>query len=213
MYPGATVAQTSCPVTGTIAAGNAVAAKANKDFVIAYDAFKALPCDHALTTLDGQKLSPGIYCFDAAATSTGGVLTLDGPADGIWIFKIGTLGTGALTGTNFSVVTPGGSPPPCSNVYWWVAEGATITDSKFVGTVLSGAAITLTRGTFTGDAFAKAAATITGTTTTACALGGGVPSCSNEEAATGACDQGDDHNEGHEKDGQEDAEHREEDGE
>ena len=120
--------------------------------------------------------SPGVYCFDAAATSTGHVLTLNGSSTDTWIFKIGTLGTGALTGTNFSVVTPSGAPPPCNNVFWWVAQAATMTDSQFVGTILAGDAITVTRGTFNGDALAKAAVTTTGTTVSACALGvGGGP--------------------------------------
>jgi len=171
--PGTAITQTSCPVTGTINAGNSVAAQAASDFLIAYDQFKALTCDRTLTTIDGLRLSPGVYCFDAAATSTGGVLTLDGPSTGIWVFKIGTLGTGALTGTSFSVVTPSGASPPCNNVYWRVAEAVTMTDSRFVGTILAGAAVTLTRGTFNGDAFAKAAVTITGTAVTACTLGDG----------------------------------------
>src|SRR4051812_9204901 len=186
--PGVTITRTSCPVTGTIDAGDTAAAQAHNDFLTAYDAFKALPCTQTLTTLDGLTLSPGTYCFDAAVTSTGGVLTLDGPVDGTWIFKVGTLGTGALTGTNFSVVMPGGRPPPCNSVYWWVAEAATLTDSKFVGTILAGGAVTLTRGTFNGDAFAKAAATITGTAATACTLGGAggsPPPCARKDFVTG----------------------------
>src|SRR6266849_1755485 len=184
--PGTAITQTSCPVTGTINAGNTVAVQANKDFFIAYDKFKALACDRTLTTLGNQTLSPGVYCFDAAATATGSatapaLLTLDGPANGIWIFKIGTLGTGALTGTSFSVVTPSGAPPPCNNVFWWVAEAATMTDSTFVGTILAGAAISLTRGTFSGDAFAKAAVTITGTAVTACAIGSASPACKDKD--------------------------------
>ena len=187
--PGTAITQTSCPVTGTINAGNAAAVQANSDFFIAYDKFKALACDRTLTTLDGQTLSPGVYCFDAAATSAGGVLTLDGPANGIWIFKIGTLGTGALTGTGFSVVTPSGAPPPCNSVYWWVAEAATMTDSKFVGSILAGAAVTLTRGTFNGDAFAKAGATITGTAVTGCAIGSASPpSCKDRDKDKCKCE-------------------------
>jgi hypothetical protein len=168
--PGLVITQTSCPVTGTVDAGGPAATQAHDNFLTAYDAFKALACDRVLTTLDAQTLPPGVYCFDAAATSTGGVLTLNGPPTGIWVFKVGTLGTGALTGTSFLVVTPNGTPPPCNNVYWWVAGAATLTDSKFVGSVLAGAAITLTRGTFNGDAFAKTAVTITGDAVTACPL-------------------------------------------
>src|SRR5712692_3286011 len=109
--PGTAITQTTCPVTGTINAGNAAAVQGNSDFFIAYDTFKALACDRVLTTFDSQTLSPGVYCVDAAATFTDAVLTLSGPANGLWIFKVGTLGTGALTGTRFSVVTPSGTPP------------------------------------------------------------------------------------------------------
>ncbi len=117
-------------------------------------------CTTLTGTLAGVTLSPGVYCFDAAATVTG-VLTLDGPADGIWTFKIGTSGTGALTGSSFSVVMAGGAQR--GNVTWWVAQGVTMTDSQFLGTVLGGADITLTRGTFDGNVKAKADVTITGT--------------------------------------------------
>ena len=187
VYPGVTITQTNCPVTGTLHAGDTVAAQAQRDFHTAYDAFAALPCDHTLTTLDGQTLSPGVYCFDAAATSTGGVLTLDGPSNGLWIFKVGTLGTGALTGTNFSVVTKAGTPVPCNSVYWWVSQAVTMTDSAFVGTILAGTSITLTRGTYSGDALAKVAATVTGTKATACAAagGGGGGSCEGKDFVTG----------------------------
>jgi len=165
----ASVVHTNCAVDGAVVAP--VSAQVVADFDAAYADLAALPCDTTLTTLDGQTLSPGVYCFDAAATSTGSVLTLDGPADGSWIFKVGTLGTGALTGTNFSVVTPGGTPPSCNSVTWSVAEAATMTDSQFVGTILAGAAITLTRGTFNGDALAKAAVTLTGAAVIGCDSG------------------------------------------
>jgi hypothetical protein len=102
-------------------------------------------------TLAGVTLTPGVYCFDAAATLTG-TLTLKGPAKGIWIFKVGTSGTGALTGTDFSVVMAGGGQ--ACNVYWWVAQAATMTTSNFLGTILAGADITVTGGTFSGDTLA-----------------------------------------------------------
>ncbi len=170
--PDSSMTQTNCTINGTIHAGDASAVTAYNDFLSAYDALQALPatsCDQVLTgTLAGVTLTPGVYCFDAAATLTG-QLTLVGPADGVWIFKIGTPGTletGALTGTNFSVVMEGGGLP--CNVYWWVAEAATMTDSNFQGTILAGTAITITRGTFNGDALAQAAVTMTGATITGC---------------------------------------------
>ena len=173
VYPGTAVTRTGCHIAGSIHAGDAVAQAASADFLIAYAAIAKLACDFPpLTTLNQTLSSPGVYCFDAAATSTGGTLTLNGPADGIWIFKVGTGGTGALTGTNFSVVMAG-SGQPC-NVDWWVAQAATMTDSNFVGTILAGAAITITRGTFTGNALATAEVTMTDTALVGCkATGGG----------------------------------------
>jgi len=185
----ASVVQTSCTINGAIIAP--VSANVLADFNTAYDAFAAISCDQVLTgTLAGVTLTPGVYCFDAAATLTG-TLTLDGPANGIWIFKIGTGGTGALTGTNFSVVMTGGGTP--CNVDWWVAQAATMTDSNFLGTILAGAAITITRGTFTGDALAKAAVTLTGTSLVGCegGTGNGKQHC-NQGVGNGpeGCDPG-----------------------
>lgn len=156
----ASVVQTSCPITGSIIAP--VSAQVVADFNTAYAGYGAIPCGQTLSgTLAGVILAPGVYCFTAAATLTG---TLHLTGSGPWIFKIGTGGTGALTGTGFSVVTSN----PC-NVNWWVSQAATMTDSNFAGTILAGAAITLTRGTFAGNALATAGVTITGTALTGCA--------------------------------------------
>jgi hypothetical protein len=121
-----------------------VSAQVLTDFNDAYAAIAATSCDETLTgTLAGVTLAPGVYCFDAAATLTG-TLTLAGDPSAVWIFKIGTGGTGALTGTNFSVVLANGVP--ACNVTWWVAQAATLTDSNFKGSILAGAAITATGG-------------------------------------------------------------------
>src|ERR1035437_2530127 len=88
--PG-TFANTDCTISGTV---NTNATAAYADFLNAYSAFPSISCDQTLTgTLAGVTLPPGVYCFTAAATLTG-TLTLNGPADGVWIFKIGTGGTG-----------------------------------------------------------------------------------------------------------------------
>lgn len=167
VWPGTAITQTNCTINGTVHPGDLVAKQAYIDFLSAYNALALQPCDTTLAgDLTGLVLSPGVYCVDAASTTTGGVLTLSGPSNGIWIFKIGTSGTGALTGTNFSVVMEGGGTP--CNVYWWVAEAATLTDSNFLGTILAGKAITITRGTFNGDALAQAAVTMTDTTVNGC---------------------------------------------
>ena len=157
---GGAVTQTGSTISGTVHAGDTVAQLAYDDFLTAYAALAAKPCGTYLTVLSGQTLVPGVYCVSAAATETGGVLTLDGSSTDTWIFKIGTGGTGALTGTNFSVVMPGGDV--CNNnVFWWTADAATLTDSTFVGSILSGAGITVTRGSLDGQAMAKAAVTTT----------------------------------------------------
>jgi Ice-binding-like len=165
--PTGSVTQTSCPITGAVDVGTAASIQAYNAFLAAYTSTASTPCGVVLTgTLAGMTLSPGVYCFDAAATLTG-VLTLQGPPNGVWLFKVGTSGTGALTGTSFSVVMAGGGL--ACNVTWWAAQAATLTDSHFLGSILAGAAITLTRGTFGGNAWATADVTITGTAVVGCA--------------------------------------------
>jgi hypothetical protein len=189
--PGA-IALTRCPTAGTHV-GDQAAKDAYAAFLDRYAALRPKQgdvCTELSGTLASRTLSPGTYCFPAAAALTG-VLTLDGPPTGTWIFKIGStlatppaLPTGALTGTNFSVVMAGGGQP--CNVTWWVAEAATMTDSNLAGTILAGAAITLTRGTLSGNAYAKAGATVTGTAVTACASSaGGPPACPGKDFVTG----------------------------
>ena len=192
----ASVVNTGCTINGAIVAP--VSAQVLADFNSAYDGLASQPCDQFLTgTLAGVTLAPGVYCFAAAATLTG-TLTLSGPPDATWLFKIGTSGTGALTGTDFKVVMSGGADP--CNVTWWVAEAATMTTSNFIGTILAGAGITVTSGgvgTFNGRALGKAAVTITGGTLTGCtggSLGGGgtVKAHCNQGVGNGpeGCDPG-----------------------
>jgi hypothetical protein len=190
--PAGSIVQTLCPITGgTAQVGTPASIAAYNAFLDEYDALAPQPgdCDAAHTLLStipaSRTLFPGVYCTDAALTATNVTLTLDaqGHPNAVWIFKIGTLGTGALTGTNFSVVMAG-LGNPC-NVTWWVAQAATIGDTDaglshpFVGTILAGTAITTTGGagaptitnrlSFTGNAFAKAAVTMTDTNLTGCA--------------------------------------------
>jgi hypothetical protein len=161
---GGALTRTNCTISGTVNRGDVVARRAYDDFLAAYAAMTQLPCDFNLTgqPLSGQALTPGVYCFDAAVTETGGVLTLNGSSTDRWVFKIGTMGTGALTGTGFTVVMSNGEA--CNNnVSWWTAEAATLTDSVFVGSILAGTSVTVTRGSLDGQALAKAAVTLTST--------------------------------------------------
>jgi Ice-binding-like len=166
--PTGSIVLTRCPVTGTTHVGDVAAVQAFNSFLSVYAALAPKAGDVCTTltgTLAGVTLSPGAYCFVAAATLTG-VLTLDGPTNGVWTFRIGTGGTGALTGTNFSVVTANGAQP--CNVNWWVAQAATMTTSAFQGNILAGAAITMTGGSFSGNAWSKADVTNTGTAFVGC---------------------------------------------
>lgn len=166
--PTGSITLTSCPVTGSTQVGTGASAQAFNDFLATYAASAPLPTDNCTVlsgTLAGVTLSPGTYCFPAAAALTG-TLTLDGPSNGVWNFQVGTLGTGALTGTNFDIVLANGAQ--ACNINWWVAEAVTMTTSNFAGNVLAGAAITFTGGTFSGNAWSKADVTITGTAVTGC---------------------------------------------
>src|SRR5450759_3122646 len=169
---GGAFTQTTPTISGTVHLGDMGAQKAYDDFLAAYVALGLQPCDQVISgNLAGLFLTPGVYCVDAASTTTGGTLTLVGSSTDTWIFKIGTSGTGALTGTSFTVVGQsacGSSGVPwttCNNnVFWWTAQAATLTDSVFIGTILAGTSITATRTSLDGQALATLAVTLTGNT-------------------------------------------------
>jgi hypothetical protein len=174
--PGEAVSCTTSTITQTLCSAKAqgdvavaAAAAAYSDSLNAYNALLLVPCDRVLTgNLDGVTLAPGVYCFESSATLTG-KLTLNGPANGIWTFKIGTKSaTSDLTVTNFTVVMTGGGQ--ACNVSWWVAQSVTLTDSFFVGTILAGKAITISGGTYNGYTFARAAVTLTDVAVTTCKI-------------------------------------------
>jgi len=87
-----TVTQTPSCTIAAVDAGDTVATTAVADFGAAYGVVAAMTCDPAnnLTgqELGGMTLSPNVYCFNTTADLTSGTLTLNGPADGIWIFQI-----------------------------------------------------------------------------------------------------------------------------
>jgi Ice-binding-like len=177
--PGSAVTiNAPCTINGTIDKNNPAAIQANKDFFSAYSALTPKPGDVCTTetgTLAAMTLAPGVYCFDAAA-ALGGVLTLSGPANGVWIFKIGATAVGALTGTNFTVKMAGRGNP--CNAFWWVRDGVTFTGSTLVGTILAGGtdgAVSFTDTSLTGRAWATTAVTTTGGSILGCTAAGTVP--------------------------------------
>ncbi|OHX11653.1 hypothetical protein BI347_18595 [Chromobacterium sphagni] len=173
VYPGG-FTNTGCTIGGeSPPATNAAADQAQEDLLRAYSALESRPCTETISTpaFTGNlpvlgPLAPGVYCFPAAVTFTDTILTLNGPASGVWIFKVGA----ALTGTNFSVVMTGRGQP--CKVYWAVGSAATLTTSSVKGSILAGnsgvGSITLTGGTLTGRALARVANTVTGTSIFGC---------------------------------------------
>jgi len=140
---------------GTIHAADAVALQAQRDVTTAYNALAGQACDTVLTGQDlgGLTLTPGVYCYAAAAQLTG-TLTLDaqGNPSAVFIFQIGSTLT---TASNATVrVINGGSP---CNIYWKVGSSATLgTATTFVGNILALTSITLTTGAnISGRALAR----------------------------------------------------------
>jgi hypothetical protein len=201
----ASVVTTRCKISGATIAP--VSAGVLADFNGAYAALAPKDgdvCPVITGTLAGVTLTPGVYCISDVAKT--GVLTLDGSSNDIWIFKVIQTADGALTGTNFSVVMD--NDGDACNVTWWVPEAATMTDSDFKGTILAGAAITVT-GTagvpptpFEGRALAKAAVTLTDVAFIGCvggSRGGRSQSKCNQGVGNGpeACDPGNSNQDGH----------------
>lgn len=164
--PAGSVTQSRCPVSGSLRVGGEIAQQAFNYLLATYESLAPKPgdvCTMLTGTLAGITLAPGTYCFDAAAGLTG-VLTLDGPSDAHWTFKIGSGGGGALTATSLSMVLAGGAQ--ARNVTWHIADAVTLTTTTFLGRILAGADITTTGGTLDGHAWAKGSVTITGTAVT-----------------------------------------------
>lgn len=203
--PGSAVpfTNTGCTIAGaTPPATNQTAAQARADFLLAYAALQrqSMACTAISGTLAGSVLAPGVYCVDTVVKT--GLLTLNGPANGVWVFLV----NGGLTGTDFSVAMNGGGQP--CNVFWAPTGAATMTTSALKGNILAGDAatgsITLTGGTLAGRALANVAVTMTGTSVIGCAVLSNTPSCKekkpgHEDDGDGDGDDDDDGDEKHEK--------------
>jgi uncharacterized repeat protein (TIGR01451 family) len=131
---------------GTIHAADAVAAGAQSDNTIAYNALAGQVCNFDLTGQDlgGLTLVPGTYCFSSSAQLTG-TLTLNaqGNPNAVFIFQIGSTLT---TASNSSVnIINGGT---ACNVFWQIGSSATLgTNTSFIGNILALTSITLNTGT------------------------------------------------------------------
>jgi hypothetical protein len=152
----------TCKIIGSLHQGDAAAIQAFSDAALAYSAVAAIPCPadapHNLSgDLGGKVLPPGLYCISGVGL-LGSQLTLDGPVDGIWIFKAST----SLTPIHGSVVMAGGGQ--ARNVYWHTGTAVSLDATRFLGTILAGTAVTFTGvgSSLNGRALAKTAVTATG---------------------------------------------------
>ncbi|MDQ6659639.1 MAG: ice-binding family protein [Chloroflexota bacterium] len=130
-------------VTGTIHAGDPVAAQAQTDAHTAYANAAGQTCTTNLTgqNLGGLTLTPGVYCFSSSAFLTG-TLTLDGQGNpnSVFIFQIGS----TLVTAVVSHVTLINGASAC-NVFWQVGSSATLgTGTSFAGNILALTSITAT---------------------------------------------------------------------
>jgi hypothetical protein len=162
------ITTTNCTIIGDVDAP--VAQDAVDDFAAARTALvdDNPVCDGVIPTATAT-LPPGVYCSDAGTTIGAGVtITLDGNADDVWVFRVGTEGTGALTGTGPNLVVEMGGTAQACNVYWWTAEAATMTNAVFAGNVLAGTAATMTGTAWEGRALATTDVTLTDSEITGC---------------------------------------------
>jgi hypothetical protein len=143
-------------LTGTMHAGDSVAAGAHTDLATAYDAAVLVPKTADAAVLDALTLGPGVHRANAAL-SLAGTLTLDGGGDpnAVFIFQAGS----TLTTAAGSFVSLTNGVQAC-NVFWQVGSSATLgAGSLLRGSILAQTSITVGAGvTIHGRALALDAA-------------------------------------------------------
>ena len=140
--PATALAGDTAPIVlGQTHLGDAQAATAKAALDVAYGNAVLLPSTDALPAdLAGQSFGPGVYNATAAIGFTaGGVLTLTGDRNAVFVFQIGAaLSVGAGARVNLE-----GGADAC-NVFWAVGGAATIgATANFAGTVMSDASVGL----------------------------------------------------------------------
>ncbi|MEX2485993.1 MAG: ice-binding family protein [Nitriliruptoraceae bacterium] len=151
IHPGATdppsnvTGSGSITLTGTLHDGDAEAQQAQDDLTTAYLDAAARSVDSTISPeLAGANLGPGVYESTAAGAfqlGGGGILTLTGGANDVWIFK----SSSTLLFTSGSRVELDGADP--CNVFWQVGSSATLEPtSQVVGTIMALTSISLQTG-------------------------------------------------------------------
>jgi hypothetical protein len=106
--------------------------------------------------ISGMTIAPGVYKW-AASLIINDSLMLEGGADDVWIFQIGT----TLTVGSYAIVHLRGGAQ-LQNVFWTVATQTSLgTYSQFKGTILDATAIVIMTGaTLSGRALSQTAVTL-----------------------------------------------------
>jgi hypothetical protein len=171
--------------SGTIYSAGPIAAAAQADALLAYNAASALTPTQDLTGQDlgGLTLGPGVYSFSSSAQLTG-TLTLDagGNANAQFVFQI----VSTITTASASVVNLINGAQAC-NVIFRIGSSATLgTGTTFKGVILANTAITVTTGvTNTGSLVAlNAAVTLDTNTIINCAPNGVTSSSTSAPVST-----------------------------
>jgi uncharacterized protein (TIGR03437 family) len=145
-------------VTGTVHAGDAIAAQAQADLTTAFNdaASRSTPAVVA-GNIGGQTLTPGLYKSTSSLAISSGDLTLDaqGAPNAVFIFQIAS----TLTMTSGrQVILAGGAS--AANIFWQVGSSATIgTTAVIHGNILAAVSISvLTGATLDGRALAQTGA-------------------------------------------------------
>ena len=164
-------------LTGTMHPGDAVALQAQGDVTTAYNALTASVCTTTLTGQDlgGLTLTPGVYCYAAAAQLTG-TLTLDGQGSSSAVFIVKT-GSTLTTAASSAVTLINGAS--AANVFWQIGSSATLgATTAFAGNVIALASITMGAGcSLSGRVLARTAA-VTLDTDSVAIPGGTAPTAS-----------------------------------
>ena len=127
-------------------AGDPVTQTAKNDLVLAFNDAAGRPPTTIFSPvfdLGGLTLDSGVY-NDTSSFGLTGTLTLDahGRPDAVWIFQAGST---LITAANSRVLLLGGAQ--ACNVFWEIGSSATLgTDTRFAGTIMALASITLNTG-------------------------------------------------------------------
>jgi cell division septation protein DedD len=132
-------------VGGATHAGDAAAAQAQSDLVVAYDdAAGRAPTANIAGDLVDLTLPGGVY-KSSGPIGLSGTLTLDGENDpsSVFIFQIAST---LITASSSHINLINGAQP--CHVYWQVGSSATLgTTSSFIGTIMALTSISVTTGT------------------------------------------------------------------